>query len=484
MPAPTNTGTTMLRHCGGAMRITCLPLVLGVLAVGACDLPNEPNLNGPLVTTCETITTVVAVQNCALGLLRADRIHAENEIIEGEIIGRDAFVITASEGRWETELLGSSIDPSGFLGIRAWPYDVIRLANITFHGASAAPASVLDAPHKAATLGYIQTIKALEYLRAVETRDTAGAPIDVDIDPTLPPAPLRCKHDVLSYIAALLDSAAASLATGGTDFPFALPAGFTGFDTPATFLTFNRALAAKTDVYLAFRNYPAAPDVAALNAAQAALAGSFMDTTVSLDLGPVHNYSTASGDATNTLFDADTSSTTYLANPRVRSEADAGDDRVARKTALSSSRSGNGESSDIVLLLYRSPTASLKILTNKEMVLLRAEVEWGLGNLTGTVSAMTFANFIRRTDGLLPADNTSTTSAAVLNRILYEKRYSLLWQNADRWFDARQFGNLSSAAPGFIGQERGNNPLWNLPLPQNEQNARGGDLTKQCTAGP
>ena len=72
----------------------------------------------------------------------------------------------------------------------------------------------------------------------------------------------------------------------------------------------------------------------------------------------------------------------------------------------------------------------------------------------------------------------------MLNRILYEKRYSLLWQNADRWFDARQFGNLSSAAPGFIGQERGNNPLWNLPLPQNEQNARGGDLTKQCTAGP
>jgi len=484
MPAPTNTGTTMLRHCGGAMRITCLALALGVFAVDACNLPNEPNLNGPLVTDCETVTTLVGVQNCALGLLRGDRVHGENEIIEGEIIGRDAFVITASEGRWETELLGLSVDPSGFLGIRAWPYDVIRLANITLHGVSAAPAGVLDAPDKAATLGYLQTIKALEYLRAVETRDTAGAPIDVDIDPTLPPAPLRCKHDVLGYIAALLDSAADSLAAVGARFPFVLPAGFAGFDTPTGFLKFNRGLAAKTQVYLAFRNYPAAPDVAALNSAQAALAGSFMDTTVSLDLGPVHNYSTTSGDATNTLFDADTSSTTFLANPRVRSEADAGDDRVTRKTALSSSRSGNGESSNIVLLLYRSPTAPAKILSNKELVLLRAEVEWGLGNLTGTGSAMTFANFIRRTDGRLPADNTSTTSAAVLNRILYEKRYSLLWQSAARWIDARQFGNLSPAAPGFIGQERGNNPLWNLPLPQNEQNARGGNLTKQCTAGP
>ena len=475
----------MLRHCGGAMRIACLALALGVLAVDGCDLPDEPNLNGPLVTNCETITTVVGAQNCSLGLLRGDRVHAENEIIEGESIGRDGFVITASEGRWETELLGLSIDPSGFLGIRAWPYDVIRLANITLHGVRAAPASVLDAPHKAAALGYLQTIKALEYLRAVETRDTAGAPIDVDIDPTLPPAPLRCKHDVLNYIATLLDSAAASLATGGTEFPFALPAGFAGFDKPATFLTFNRGLAAKADVYLAFRNYPAAPDLVALDSADTALAHSFMAQDPSkLEIGPEHNYSTISGDATNSLFDADTGSTTYVANPRDSSEADLNDGRVARKTARSKPRSGNGVASDIVLLLYRSPTAPLKILTNKELLLLKAEVEWGQSNLTGPGSAMDFANFIRTNDGGLGADNTSTTSAAVLTRVLYEKRYSLLWQSAARWIDARQFGNLSPAAPGFIGQERGNDPLWNLPLPQNEQNARGGNLTKQCTAGP
>jgi hypothetical protein len=472
------------------MRIRCLAPALGVLAAGACDLPNDPNLNGPSVTDYATITTLAQVQNLATGVLRGDRVHAENEIIEGETIGRDAYVLTASESRWETELLGPSIDPSGFLGIRVFPYEVIRLANIGLQGVSAAPPSVLTAQAKAATLGYLQTIKALLYLRVVETRDTMGAPIDVAIEATLPPAPLRCRHDVLNSIAALLDSAADSLAAGGVSFPFALPAGVAGFNTPASFLKFNRGLAAKVDVYLGFRNYAttSAIDAVALDSADTALTRSFMtrDPSLSaLDSGPAHNYATASGDATNSLFDADTASTTYLANPRVLSEQDPGDGRVARKTALSSSRSANDATSNIVLLLYRSPTAPLKILTNKELLLLKAEVEWGQNNLTGPGSAMDFANFIRTSDGALAADNTSVTPDEVLDRILYEKRYSLLWESAARWIDARQFGKLNgSPPPAGIGVERTYPPLNNLPIPQNEQNARGGNLTKQCTSGP
>src|SRR5438552_9427003 len=490
MPAPTNIGTTMRRHSGGAMRITCLAVALGVLAVGACNLPNDPNLNGPSVTDYSTITTLAQVQNLALGVLRGDRAHAENEIIEGEVIGRDAFVLTPSETRWESELLGLSIDPSGFLGIRVFPYEGIRLANIGLHGVSAASAAVLNAADKASTLGYLQTIKALEYLRVIETRDTAGAPLNVDVDPTAPVQPLRCKHDVLNYIAALLDSAADSLAAGGSSFRFALPSGFAGFDAPASFLKFNRGLAAKAYVYLAFRNYAASGrpgiDATAVASANTAVANCCMVQNCSqLDVGPAHNYASATGDVTNSLFDADTSSTTYHANPRVRSEADASDQRVARKTALSKPVPAGGESSNIVLLLYLSPTAPTKILTNKELVLLKAEVEWGLGNLTGPGSALEFANVIRTTDGGLLADNTSTTSDEVLNRILYEKRYSLLWQSADRWIDARQFGKLTGAnPPAGIGQELGANPLGNLPIPQNEKNALGGNLTKQCTSGP
>ena len=47
----------------------------------------------------------------------------------------------------------------------------------------------------------------------------------------------------------LLEQAKAELQAGGPAFPFSLPAGFTGFNTPATFLQFNRALRARVAVY-------------------------------------------------------------------------------------------------------------------------------------------------------------------------------------------------------------------------------------------
>src|SRR5256885_15949537 len=111
-----------------------------------------------------------------------------------------------------------------------------------------------------------------------------------------------CSSDL---VAALLDTAAANLTAGGSAFPFALPDGFSGFDTPASFRKFNRGLAAKVDVYLAFRGY--APlgtvvgtiDAAELDSAQAALTASFMaQDATKLEIGPAHSYSTGTGDAT------------------------------------------------------------------------------------------------------------------------------------------------------------------------------------------
>jgi hypothetical protein len=64
------------------------------------------------------------------------------------------------------------------------------------------------------------------------------------------------------------------LAAGGGAFPFALPSGFTGFETPATFVLFNRALRARVAVYTG--------DYAG---ALTALAGSFLNTGGPLDQG-------------------------------------------------------------------------------------------------------------------------------------------------------------------------------------------------------
>jgi hypothetical protein len=132
-------------------------------------------------------------------------------------------------------------------------------------------------------------------------------------------------------------------------------------------------------------------------------------------------------------------------------------------------------SSSIVFLLYRTPTASTLIISNKELLLLQAEVLWGQGNYAG---ALAWAHVVRVNDGGLLTDTTTAVAAGVLNRILYEKRYSLLWQSGNRWVDARMFGKLAG-----LGPELGALPLNNMPIPQNEINARGGTITLACNLG-
>ena len=475
------------------MRTTHVALALGVLTLVACNLPNEPNLNNPSANDFSVITDLPHLQALVTGVVRGDRVQNENEIIYGETMGRDAMRLTGSEPRFVTELLGpSSIDPSDFLGGALWPFATVRLANIGLHGIAGAPSGLLNAQDKPATLGFVQTIKALIMLRVVETHDTTGAPIDVDIDPTGPLAVLRCKNDVLAYAASLLDSAATNLAGGGGSFPFVVPPGFTGFDTPATFLKFNRGLAAKVNVYLAFRDYaPLGPvvgtiDAAYLNTAQTALTASFMTADATkLDLGPAHSYSSATGDAQSGLWDQGLAKTAFRANPRAITEAAAGDLRITRKIDSSFATIGvAGYSSKYVFTLYPDPTTNTPILTNKELLLLQAEVNWGNG---AYATALAEANFIRTNDGGLPAA-TSVVPDSVLTTILYEKRYSLLWQSGSRWLDARMFGRLNaSAPPAGVGAEQEpapGQPYRNFPIPFNEAAARNNDLSKQACALP
>ena len=473
------------------MRTTYVALALGVLTLVACNLPNEPNLNNPSANDFSVITDLPHLQALVTGVVRGDRVQNENEVIYGETMGRDGMRLTGSEPRFVTELLGpSSIDASDFLGGALWPFATVRLANIGLHGIAGAPSGLLNAQDKPATAGFVQTIKALIMLRIVESHDTTGAPVDVDIDPTGPLAPLRCKNDVLAYVGALLDSAATNLAAGGATFPFALPPGFAGFDAPATFLKFNRGLAAKVDVYLAFRGYaPLGPvvgtiDATYLNSAQTSLTASFMvaDPT-KLDLGPAHSYSSATGDAQSNLWDQGLSKTAFRANPRAIAEAATGDLRIKRKIDSSFATIGvAGYSSKYVFTLYPDPTTPTSILTNKELLLIQAEVNWGKG---AYATALAEANFIRTNDGGLAAD-TSLAPDSVLNGILYEKRYSLLWQSGSRWLDARLFGKLNAGAPpAGVGAEQEpapGQPYRNFPIPFNEAAARNNDLSKQsCT---
>ena len=98
--------------------------------------------------------------------------------------------------------------------------------------------------------GYVHTIQAYNFLLVLDTHTQDSIPIDVGTDVTAPPAPFReQRRGVCPRCTGLLDSAVTELQAGGSDLPLYASRGFTGFNTPATFIQFNRALRARVAVY-------------------------------------------------------------------------------------------------------------------------------------------------------------------------------------------------------------------------------------------
>ena len=164
----------------------------------------------------------------------------------------------------------------------------IRQANLLL--AVLPTASELTPAEQSASSGYAKTIKALNYLLILVTHTQDSIPIVTDTSITAPPAPFVTNAAAYDHVIALLDEARTELLAGGAAFPFALPPGFAGFNTPATFVQFNRGLRARVAVY---RN-----DFAG---ALAALAESFIDPAGPLDRGVYMDYGTGAGDLANPL---------------------------------------------------------------------------------------------------------------------------------------------------------------------------------------
>lgn len=431
------------------------------LLVGACKDATVPDLNNPSLEGVLVNPTRGQVQSMATGLIIGNRSTIGPLVRDLEILGRDAYNLDAADPRWVTELL-IQLDPGGF-GSRHWagPYRNVKGANVLL--AAVPTATSLSTAEQAATSGFAQTIKALELLVVEQTRDVAGIASDAGAT-TEDLSPIVCRETALSTIATLLDAGAASLAAGGASFPFVLTPGFAGFDTPSTFLQFNRALKAQVELYRA------KTDAAAAARALTALSGSFVDTTKSLDLGVYHTYSLAAGDDVNPLYQ-DPATTNFRAHPSVRADAEAGDQRVARKTAIGTDKTYQGVGSNVIFTVYSSPTAPLPIIRNEELILLRAEANIRAGNLA---AAQRDLNTIRvKSGGLAPRVYTSLASA--LDDLLRQKRYSLLFESGSRWIDARLYGRLNTLPIDAPSHK----VIANFDIPTNEVLARGGKAA--CT---
>lgn len=443
------------------------------LAVAACKDTAQPDQNNPSLQGVQDNPSRVTVTQMVRGVLEGYRLNSGFPL-NFSIIGRDAYNLQAAEPRNTGELLGTSnLDPGGF-GSAFWaaPYRTVRTANVLL--ASLPSSTALTDQEKETARGIVNTIKALELFTVWMAHDTAGMVIKVD-GPPQDPAAILCRDPAINDIAALLDSAKTQITAGvATGYPFtALPAGFANFNNKTTFLTFNRAWKAKVDVYR--RQY---------QSALTALSESFVDTgggnltltqaRTLLDRGPTHIFSSAAGDALSTLFAALTG--TVRAHPSVLSGAETGpngiDARYTAKVTTTTTASDQGVSSNLGFIVYPTNTSPLPIIRNEELILLRAQANHGLGNLD---AAGRDVNFVRTKSGNL-APKTYATLDDVLNDLLYNKRYSLLYETGTRWLDMRFYNRLSQLPKDLPTHK----VHANYPVPSNEWLVRGG--ASACSA--
>ena len=460
---------------GRLRRKLAVAAVSAVALLGvACSDPMIPDYNNPQLPA--VIPSADQLQNQVTGLVAGDREQHAFFILVLETMGRDAYRIDGADPRYIQMPLGQ-FSPGAFLVDFTWnsTYRTILGAQRLAQGVEGSP--VFTAQERAGAQGFARTIQGLEYIKAIETRDSLGVPIasgSAGVDA------IRCKPAVLTYISALLDSAADNLAAAGSSFPFTLPGGFSGFTTPATFLQFNRALAAKVHIYRGFASYKTAGNpitAAELNAALTALDASFYSATpANFRVGLYHTFSTASGDLQNGNFNR----AVYRANPKVLSEAEAGDLRLSKiqqDPSYQLALPGNPPpaASDIIFLNITGPLTPLPIIIDEQLVLMRAEALWGLNR---DAEALVLINLVRQNSGGLPAKTLASfpTRLDILREILKQKRYSLLFESGDRMVDYRMFGLWAELGKELVPPVDGPQVI---PFPSAEINARNNNLACQ-----
>ena len=377
-----------------------LPLLLVTLWFGCEDL-EFPDPNAPS-------TDVATVQTLVTGAEAGMRSSYALYLREVGSVGRESYYLEPADPRYTGELLRGPLDPGGFLVYSPWAarYSVIANCRIL----------ITQFADDAGASGFAKTIEAYQLSLVLSMQNENGCKI----------APYNgLESDCVSKaagwteVAALLDAAYSELNSAGSSFSFTLSSGFSGFDTPATFAQFNRALRARVAVYM--------DD---WSVALTALDNSFMDPAGDMSHGVHHVYSSGQGDQSNGMYADPTGSFIRLmAHPSFETDAEAGDPRFSSKVVERATEiTYDGLTSDLAPTMWTGDYDPVSIIRKEELVLLKAEATIG----GGTGDGLTEINLVRAEHGL---DPRTESSLAVL---LHEKRYSLFLEG-HRWIDMRHY---------------------------------------------
>jgi hypothetical protein len=472
-------------------RYSTIALAVAFLAAAGCkDNANVNPIDAPTVDALSGGLTTTSLQQLATGSIAADRGSLGFSFSqEPEIWARDVYRFDASEPRFVQETLQVNPDPGSFSGSGAWAayYTAQRAQNNLILALANAGAPAFVPAQITAAKGFLRTLKALDEFRIIEMHDTVGAVIQTDDANAV--LPIRCKTAVLAYVAALLDSANADFtAAGGTTvLPFALPSGWsTGiagrdYSQVKNLVLFNRGLKGKVDFYRGLDR--TAPTAALFTTAIAELtqalggAAAGAAPVANFAKSPYYTFPATSSDAS---LNPQSDSKVGL-NPQVLDSIQAGDTRrskiVARTTITYTGVTPALTTSITAATATATPanqTAPLAILKDEELVLLRAQAEIEAGQLANAVLDV---NSVRTSYGLGAV--AFATTAAGRTAVLYEKRYSFLYEGSQRLEDLRAYGFLTTA---FHKLETPTDPYNQaLPIPKPERDARSVSVNPACT---
>ena len=464
---------------GGAVLAGTAALVVA----SACSDSNVPFLTAPTSVPA----TPNGLQQALLGLFSASRTDMFQVSIELSAMSRELTNFTSTEPRfvrYDTGILPTPV--GGWIEMWQAEYQNIRTAQeILLAIPNVRPAYTTG--QAAGLTGLVQTLEAYNYLLIAWAHDSEGFVIMQSPNATKL-NPLVCLKDGLAYVAALLDSANTNLNTAGaTAFPFKLPPGFAAVgqfagpsNLPGSFASFNRALAARAKLELAYAmagtqptfTTAGTPDQGMLMSADTAMKASALFTPTALpentaggfpydNNSVLFDFSAQSGDQVNPM---NQNIGTLAVLGQVPSDQDTVNDlRWKAKFALNpacnpgctnwpvqlpglSEVAAPGSppvASKYILATYTAPGAPMPIIRSENLTLFEAMIRLGLGDFAG---AWGYVNDVRTQVGGLPALNTMVDFVSTRNQIMKEQEISTLGEaGADRLVSIQMY-NIAAEA--------------------------------------
>lgn len=419
---------------------------VSLLLCGGCK-KDYGDLNGETIEDLTKNATAAQLNNMVTGTESGMRNALNFYLDDVSIIGRESYRFSNSEPRYVLDLLGANgatLNGSNFYITLPWAarYAVVKNCNILI--AAANNSKLISSAQKQGYIGFARTIKAYQLLMNLNLTNTNGIRVNVADPAHL--GPIVDNTAGLAAISALLDSAKTDFSGADVQFPLA---GFTGFSDAAGLTKFNRALAARVDVYQ--QKWQAALDD---------LGASFLDLNGNINTGIYHMFGTGSGDQLNSMFiPQNQNGEVRVAHPSYATDIAAGDDRINKTSLRATPASLSGLSSDRDVWLYTTSTAPVGIIRNEELILIYAEANIQLGNLAQAVTAL---NNIRNIHGL--GDYAGAVNHdALITEMLNQRRYSLAFEG-HRWIDLRRYNLLNTLPIDRTGDQ-----VWpEFPLPVTE----------------